>query len=163
MQNNNDAKLSTTNEELASLFKTLGHPQRLAILRLLESQELCVCEIEAALDLRQAYISQQLTLLREAGLALATAVGATMQVIVLLVLFNRRIERLPWAQLLPSAGRTLAAALFMGALVLLADRYALPEVGNLIRLAILVATGAAAFLAAVWLLRCPELRELTRR
>lgn len=68
MQNNNDAKLSTTNEELASLFKTLGHPQRLAILRLLESQELCVCEIEAALDLRQAYISQQLTLLREAGL-----------------------------------------------------------------------------------------------
>lgn len=68
MQDNNDAKLSTTNEELASLFKTLGHPQRLAILRLLESQELCVCEIEAALDLRQAYISQQLTLLREAGL-----------------------------------------------------------------------------------------------
>ncbi|MEJ5311683.1 MAG: metalloregulator ArsR/SmtB family transcription factor [Anaerolineae bacterium] len=68
MQNHNDAKLSTTNEELASLFKVLGHPQRLAILRLLESQELCVCEIEAALDLRQAYISQQLTLLREAGL-----------------------------------------------------------------------------------------------
>jgi ArsR family transcriptional regulator len=68
MQDDNDTKLSTTNEELASLFKTLGHPQRLAILRLLESQELCVCEIEAALDLRQAYISQQLTLLREAGL-----------------------------------------------------------------------------------------------
>lgn len=68
MQNNNDTQLPTTNEELASLFKTLGHPQRLAILRLLESQELCVCEIEAALDLRQAYISQQLTLLREAGL-----------------------------------------------------------------------------------------------
>lgn len=103
------------------------------------------------------------TVLREAGLALATAAGATLQVIVLLVLFNRRIERLPWAQLLPSAGRTLAAALFMGALVLLVDRYALPEVGNLIRLAILVATGAAAYLAAVWLLRCPELRELTRR
>lgn len=68
MQNDRDAELSTTNEALASLFKTLGHPQRLAILRLLESQEMCVCEIEAALDLRQAYISQQLTLLREAGL-----------------------------------------------------------------------------------------------
>ncbi len=57
-----------SNEELASLFKVLGHPQRLAILHLLETQELCVCEIEAALGLRQAYISQQLTLLREAGL-----------------------------------------------------------------------------------------------
>ncbi len=68
MQDDADAQPATTNEVLASLFKTLGHPQRLAILRLLESQELCVCEIEAALDLRQAYISQQLTLLREAGL-----------------------------------------------------------------------------------------------
>jgi DNA-binding transcriptional ArsR family regulator len=68
MQDDADAKLVTTNEELASLFKILGHPKRLAILRLLETQELCVCEIEAALDLRQAYISQQLTSLREAGL-----------------------------------------------------------------------------------------------
>ncbi|HOT91918.1 MAG TPA: metalloregulator ArsR/SmtB family transcription factor [Anaerolineae bacterium] len=68
MQNDDDTKRSTINEELASLFKMLGHPQRLAILRLLETQELCVCDIEAALDLRQAYISQQLTLLREAGL-----------------------------------------------------------------------------------------------
>lgn len=68
MQNNDELELSITNDELADLFKTLGHPKRLAILRLLESRERCVCEIEEALDLRQAYVSQQLTLLRKAGL-----------------------------------------------------------------------------------------------
>ncbi len=68
MQHEFQKQSKITNEELASLFKALSHPQRLAILRLLEGQELCVCEIEAALDLRQAYVSQQLTLLREAGL-----------------------------------------------------------------------------------------------
>ena len=57
-----------TPEELATLFKVLSHPKRLAILHLLEGRELCVCDIEAALKLRQAYVSQQLTLLREAGL-----------------------------------------------------------------------------------------------
>lgn len=58
----------TTQDELATLFKALSHPQRLAILQLLEGRELCVCEIVEALQLRQAYVSQQLTLLREAGL-----------------------------------------------------------------------------------------------
>ncbi len=57
-----------TPEELATLFKVLSHPKRLAILHSLEGRELCVCELEAALKLRQAYVSQQLTLLREAGL-----------------------------------------------------------------------------------------------
>lgn len=58
----------TTSEEMATLFKALAHPNRLAILQLLEGKELCVCEIEEALDLRQAYVSQQLTVLRETGL-----------------------------------------------------------------------------------------------
>lgn len=57
-----------TSKELAILFKALSHPNRLAILKLLENQELCVCDIEAALKLRQAYVSQQLTILREVGL-----------------------------------------------------------------------------------------------
>jgi DNA-binding transcriptional ArsR family regulator len=55
-------------KELTPLFKALAHPKRLAILQLLRDQELCVCEIEEALGLRQAYVSQQLTVLREAGL-----------------------------------------------------------------------------------------------
>ncbi len=57
-----------TFDELADLFKVLSHPRRLAILQLLGGRELCVGEIEKALHLRQAYVSQQLTLLRQAGL-----------------------------------------------------------------------------------------------
>ncbi len=53
----------------ARLFKALMHPTRLEILDLLRDGEACVCHLEAALELRQAYISQQLSVLREAGLA----------------------------------------------------------------------------------------------
>jgi DNA-binding transcriptional ArsR family regulator len=44
------------------------HPARLEILDILRDGEHCVCHIEAALGYRQAYISQQLSVLREAGL-----------------------------------------------------------------------------------------------
>lgn len=52
----------------AKLFKVLMHPARLAILNLLRGGEECVCHMEAYLGYRQAYISQQLMVLREAGL-----------------------------------------------------------------------------------------------
>ncbi len=52
----------------AKLFKALMHPARLAILDILRSGEACVCHLEAALGYRQAYISQQLMVLRDAGL-----------------------------------------------------------------------------------------------
>ena len=52
----------------ARLFKALMHPTRLAILDLLRDGEQCVCHLEAVLGQRQAYISQQLMTLREAGL-----------------------------------------------------------------------------------------------
>jgi ArsR family transcriptional regulator len=54
--------------QLSSLFKALNHPVRLAILDLLHKDEACVCHLEAVLGQRQAYISQQLAVLREAGL-----------------------------------------------------------------------------------------------
>jgi len=44
------------------------HPARLAILEILRDGEQCVCHLEAVLDYRQAYISQHLMVLREAGL-----------------------------------------------------------------------------------------------
>jgi ArsR family transcriptional regulator len=50
------------------LFKALMHPARLEILDILREGEECVCHMEAALGYRQAYISQQLMALREAGL-----------------------------------------------------------------------------------------------
>ncbi|MEN6555602.1 MAG: metalloregulator ArsR/SmtB family transcription factor [Anaerolineaceae bacterium] len=52
----------------AELLKALGHPARLAILDLLRDGPHCVCHLEAHLGLRQAYISQQLAVLRAAGL-----------------------------------------------------------------------------------------------
>jgi DNA-binding transcriptional ArsR family regulator len=55
-------------EQQAELLKSLTHPTRLAILDLLRDGEACVCHLEAALGLRQSYISQQIAVLREAGL-----------------------------------------------------------------------------------------------
>jgi ArsR family transcriptional regulator len=55
-------------DPLASLFKALAHPGRIAILDVLRNGEQCVCHIEAHLGYRQAYISQQLAVLRDAGL-----------------------------------------------------------------------------------------------
>lgn len=55
-------------DDSAKLFKALMHPARLEILDILRDGEHCVCHIEAVLGQRQAYISQQLSVLREAGL-----------------------------------------------------------------------------------------------
>jgi DNA-binding transcriptional ArsR family regulator len=56
---------TTTQSEL---FKTLAHPVRLSILEILRDGEQCVCHMEAMLKRRQAYISQHLIVLREAGI-----------------------------------------------------------------------------------------------
>ncbi len=55
-------------EAHAQLFKLLTHPVRLAILDILREDERCVCHMEAHLGYPQAYISQQVAVLREAGL-----------------------------------------------------------------------------------------------
>ncbi len=55
-------------EAQAQIFKVLTHPARIAILEILRDGEHCVCHIESRLGLRQAYISQQLAVLRDFGL-----------------------------------------------------------------------------------------------
>lgn len=55
-------------QELADLLKAMAHPIRLHILNMLRQGELCVCHIENALGKRQPYISQQLMILRDAGI-----------------------------------------------------------------------------------------------
>ncbi|MAT44189.1 MAG: transcriptional regulator [Anaerolineaceae bacterium] len=52
----------------ANYFKYFTHPVRIAILQILGKGEACVCHMEAVLGLRQAYLSQQLAVLREGGL-----------------------------------------------------------------------------------------------
>lgn len=55
-------------QQAAQLFKALAHPARLAILEVLRNGEECVCHMEAVLGFRQAYLSQQLAVLRETGI-----------------------------------------------------------------------------------------------
>jgi len=55
-------------ETQSEFLKAISHPTRLAILDILRDGEQCVCHMEATLGLRQAYISQQLMILKEAGL-----------------------------------------------------------------------------------------------
>jgi ArsR family transcriptional regulator len=62
-------------QAIADLLRTLGQPERLKILLAIGQQEACVCHLEAALGLRQAYISQHLMALRQAGLVTARRDG----------------------------------------------------------------------------------------
>jgi DNA-binding transcriptional ArsR family regulator len=55
-------------QEVASLFRSLGNPNRLAILGALLDGERSVGELESNLGIRQPILSQQLAILREAGL-----------------------------------------------------------------------------------------------
>jgi len=60
---------SEADEELALLAKAVGHPARVAILRLLERREACICgDIVDELPLAQSTVSQHLKVLKEAGL-----------------------------------------------------------------------------------------------
>jgi DNA-binding transcriptional ArsR family regulator len=62
-------------ETQSDILKALSHPARLAILDILRDGEQCVCHMEATLKLRQAYISQQLMILKDAGLVEARRDG----------------------------------------------------------------------------------------
>jgi DNA-binding transcriptional ArsR family regulator len=55
-------------ETQSNFLKAISHSTRLAILDLLRDGEQCVCHMEATLNLRQAYISQQLMVLKQAEL-----------------------------------------------------------------------------------------------
>jgi ArsR family transcriptional regulator len=66
--NEENEMVTNSLEEQTQVFKNLTHPARIAILNILREGEQCVCHMEAYLGFRQAYISQQLAVLREAGL-----------------------------------------------------------------------------------------------
>ena len=55
-------------ESVSGLFQAIGQEARLQILLAIGKRETCVCHLEAVLGWRQAYISQHLKALREAGL-----------------------------------------------------------------------------------------------
>ena len=54
-------------QQAAQLHDLLSHPARLQILDELRRDEACVCHLQAVMGRPQAYVSQQLRVLREAG------------------------------------------------------------------------------------------------
>lgn len=55
-------------KQLAKPLSAIASPQRIAILLAIGKGEACVCHLETALGLRQAYISQHLMALRKADI-----------------------------------------------------------------------------------------------
>src|ERR1041384_7950051 len=57
-------------QQLTADLQLLGHPVRLQILAILaqNAERVCVCDLEAALPVKQPTVSHHLKLLREAGL-----------------------------------------------------------------------------------------------
>jgi ArsR family transcriptional regulator len=64
-------------DDLATDFDTLAHPVRLQLLDVLARNEgrVCVCDLEAAVPVKQPTVSHHLRLLREAGLVDSEKVG----------------------------------------------------------------------------------------
>lgn len=62
-------KFSKKQNQVALLFKALGHPARIAIIEYLTNRNSCVCgDIVNELPLSQSTISQHLKALKEAGI-----------------------------------------------------------------------------------------------
>ena len=57
-----------THQEASKLFHILSHQARLRILDELRKDKACVCHLQVVLKRPQAYVSQQLRVLREADL-----------------------------------------------------------------------------------------------
>lgn len=69
MERTKKAYLSAEDLRLAQMFKALGNPTRLQIMRQLEGCDRCICnDIVTALPLAQSTVSQHLKVLKEAGL-----------------------------------------------------------------------------------------------
>jgi DNA-binding transcriptional ArsR family regulator len=102
----------------AELFKTLGHPARIRVLELLSVRERAVAELLPEVGIEPAHLSQQLAVLRRAGLVVTRKEGAT-------VVYALTSPKL--AELLAVARRILTEVL-SGQVELLADlRAAGPE------------------------------------
>lgn len=61
-------KTKTTEKQIANALKVLGAAFRVRLLYTIGHGEACVCHLEAVLKKRQAYISQHLMVLRDAGI-----------------------------------------------------------------------------------------------
>ncbi len=63
----------------AELFRTMGHPVRVRVLELLQERPRAVHELLAEIDVEPSNLSQQLGVLRRAGLVASSREGATVR------------------------------------------------------------------------------------
>ena len=61
-------ELQCSDQQMVLVFKALSHPFRLELLRLLSGEESCVCHLVERTGRPQPYVSQQMSVLRHAGL-----------------------------------------------------------------------------------------------
>ncbi len=62
----------------ANLLRAIAHPMRLQILQALAHEPACVCDLMLLIKRRQPYVSQQLMVLRDAGLVVGVREGVSM-------------------------------------------------------------------------------------
>ncbi len=68
--------LQDTDERLVQVFRALGHPARLRIIRILMQRQTCICsDVVEELPLAQSTVSQHLKVLRDAGIIEGTVEG----------------------------------------------------------------------------------------
>ena len=65
------------NKLKAEFFKTLGHPARIRILELLAERERSVADLLPEIGLEASHLSQQLAVLRRAGVVVARKQGSS--------------------------------------------------------------------------------------
>lgn len=99
-------------QQMADVFALIGQPARLNILLAIGNEKACVCQLESLLDQRQAYISQQLMLLRDAGLVESERSGRY-------IFYHLTDPR--WLDLIAQAAGILGVTL---------PTYQLPEIGG---------------------------------
>lgn len=66
-------------EAKAELFRTLGHPVRIRVLELLQDGPRPVHELLAAIEVEASNLSQQLSVLRRAGIVTSARQGSTVR------------------------------------------------------------------------------------
>jgi ArsR family transcriptional regulator len=72
-------RMAQSADEASTMLKALSNPSRLLLLCQLVEGERSVSELEDALNLSQAYVSQQLARLRAEGIVAATRDGRTVR------------------------------------------------------------------------------------
>ncbi|MEW6334990.1 MAG: murein biosynthesis integral membrane protein MurJ [Thermodesulfobacteriota bacterium] len=105
--------------------------------------------------------------LKHAGIALATSIASAVNVGMLWVILKRRMGNILDGEYYRSVGRTVLASLVMGGVILAIEwihpwNPSGPFDERLVYLVLCVSTGAAAFFAAAFLLKSPEMEAMGR-